>query len=111
MALRVPPGVNLWFYTVADLDALIAAAVEARAWLGRTWPASPRCRCRPRQPVPDAGPAAGGGGVMRTATAGGTVAVVTGLRWWAPVCSATRPPSSCSPSIGTVGTSGPASPG
>ena len=34
VALRVPPAVNLWFYTVADLDALIAAAVEARTWLG-----------------------------------------------------------------------------
>jgi hypothetical protein len=33
VAVRVPPGVSLWFYTVADLDALIAAAVEARTWL------------------------------------------------------------------------------
>ena len=46
VALRVPPGVSLWFYTVADLDALIAAAVEARTGWMPTWPGSLRCRCR-----------------------------------------------------------------
>jgi hypothetical protein len=33
VVLRVPPGISLWFSVVADLDAVITAAVEARTWL------------------------------------------------------------------------------
>ena len=114
MALRVPPGVSLWFYTVADLDALIAAAVEARTWLEcRLGRAVTVAAADSRQPVPDAGPAAGGGVVMthRYARLSGRLCV-TGLRWWAPGCPE-RPGGrrAAAPPIATAGISGPVSPG
>ena len=111
VAVRVPPGVSLWCYTVADLDALIAAAVEARTWLEANFGRPVFAAAQPAGESVSDRCGAGGGGVMRTHSPAERLAVLSGLRCWAQGVSATKPPSNCWRPAATAGTSALASSG